>query len=136
MKKMRLIFQLVLLLLIMLTIREVRAYTYDFDSDFDPLVLNMWKAVAISSISPNGNYFIIAKNPNVHQLISYALIRSNSSSREITGYSYYKNSALFIFELYYIKRIRDWHFKRVKATPERKEFIDAILLPYLWTRQL
>jgi hypothetical protein len=107
---------------------EARAYTYDSDSDFDPKAFDNWQAVEISNIFPTGDYFILAKNPDTLPQITYVLLRTNNLYKEITGYAYYKATELFIFEL---SNIGDGHYKRVKTTPEKKEFIDAVLFPYL-----
>lgn len=129
MKKTLLISLLLLLLLLIVSVaREAQAYTYDSDSDFNPKVFNKWEAIEVSNIFPTGDYFIVAKNPNTLQRISYVLLRTNHFYREITGYAYYKDAELFIFELSY----KDGgHYKRVKTTPEKKEFIHAVLFRYL-----
>ncbi len=129
MKKTHLIFSFVFIsLLIILVAIEAQAYTYDSDSDFDPKAFNNWQAVEVSNIFPTGDYFILAKNPDTLQQITYVLLRTNNLYKEITGYAYYKGAELFIFEL---SHIGDGHYKRVKTTPEKKEFIDAVLFPYL-----
>ena len=129
MKKTHLIFSFVVIsLLIILIAIEARAYTYDSDSDFDPKAFNNWQAVEVSNIFPTGDYFILAKNPDTLQQITYVLLRTNHLYKEITGYAYYKAAELFIFEL---SHIDGGHYKRVKTTPEKKEFIDAVLFPYL-----
>jgi hypothetical protein len=107
---------------------EARAYTYDSDSDFDPKAFNNWEAVKVSNIFPTGDYFILAKNPDTLPQITYVLLRTNNLYKEITGYAYYKATELFIFEL---SHTGGGHYKRVKTTPEKKEFIDAVLFPYL-----
>ncbi len=129
MKKTLFIFSFVVIsLVIMLAAIEAQAFTYDSDSDFDPKAFNNWEAVEVSNIFPTGDYFILAKNPDTLQQITYALLRTNNLYKEITGYAYYKGAELFIFEL---SHIGSGHYKRVKTTPEKKEFIDAVLFPYL-----
>ena len=129
MKKTLFIFSFVVIsLMIMLAAIEAQAFTYDSDSDFDPKAFNNWQAVEVSNIFPTGDYFILAKNPDTLQQITYVLLRTNHLYKEITGYAYYKAAELFIFEL---SDIGGGHYKRVKTTPEKKEFIDAVLFPYL-----
>ncbi len=129
MKKTHLIFSFVVIsLLIILVAIDAQAFTYDSDSDFDPKAFNNWQAVEVSNIFPTGDYFILAKNPDTLQQITYVLLRTNNLYKEITGYAYYKGVELFIFELSHMGGGR---YKRVKTTPEKKEFIDAVLFPYL-----
>ena len=129
MKKTLLISALFLLFLLIGSLaRQAQAYTHDSDSDFDPKVFNQWEAIEVSNIFPTGDYFIVAKNPNTLQPISYVLLRTNHFYKQITGYAYYKDAELFIFELSYTD---GGHYRRVKTTPEKKEFIHAVLFPYL-----
>jgi hypothetical protein len=108
---------------------------YTTDAEITPYELFKWEAIYISP-ETEGIYYIVSENPMlrgpIECAIEYILCRVNYERGKLTGYAYYQDAELFIFELQADdKTLSGGHFAEVEITFAKRRVIDYFLLKFL-----
>lgn len=108
---------------------------YTTDAEISPFELFTWEAVYTSKPTM-GVLYIVAENPlfrtPVDCLVEYVLERLDYERGKLTGYAYYIDAKLYVYELQpKDDTLSSGHFAQVEVTEDKRKIIDYYLLKFL-----
>jgi len=116
--------------LMLLMIFAIQAWSFTYDGDINPNVIDTWERVETSPPDSQGIFLIITRNPDQLSPVKYVVFLLKAISFKdsaVIRYAYYRNDEFF--NLVFNDSLE--RYQRIKATQGFRDAFDNLLKPYL-----